>query len=505
MSEQWNENQKNTQNGEEPRVEAYTPRENVSGSTSETSSVYRYSGGEKTYTGEGYSQSRESQNGSSYQGQPYNGQSYQNPYRSGQAYSGGQKPKKPKKRIAWGKIVGISAGIVLICATIGGAAWGISRLTGNGGGTQVAAGTTEEATQGDPVIPTSQVTASSDATASVVDVSDVVEANMSAMVAITTTEVYNSYSNYYDYFVGNGSQQEVTGAGSGIIIGDNGSELWILTNNHVVSGADSVKVTFDDGSTVDAYVKGTNENPDLAMVGVSMDSLSEDTVNSITKVSMGDSDSLRLGEGVIAIGNALGLGQSVSTGVVSALNRDVQTSDGGTMEGLIQTDAAINPGNSGGALLDMEGNLIGINVAKTSDTDVEGMGFAIPISQVTDIIEELTAAEPLQQVSEDQYPYLGVQLKDLDSNFSSMYGMPSGILVYAVEENSPAAAAGMQAQDIITKFDGHSVSNYSELNDRMSYYAGGTTVTITVERVENGKYVEHELTVTLGLRSDYQE
>ncbi len=499
MSEQWNENQRDSQNGEEPSVKAYTPRENTSGSVTDASSVYRYQGGERTYTGE-----HDSQSGFYEQSGPYSGQSGQNPYRDGQADSGGRPSKKPKKRISWGKVIGIPVGIVAICAIIGGATWGISRLKTSEDGTQVAEGTTQEATQGDPVISASQVTSSADTSASVMDVSDVVEANMSAMVAITTTEVYNNYDNYYNYFFGNGGQQEVTGAGSGIIIGDNGSELWILTNNHVVSGADSVKATFVDGSTVDAYVKGTNENPDLAMVGVSMDSLSEDTINSITKVSMGDSDSLRLGEGVIAIGNALGLGQSVSTGVVSALDRDVQTSDGDTMEGLIQTDAAINPGNSGGALLDMEGNLIGINVAKTSDTDVEGMGFAIPISKVQDIIEELTTEEPREQVSEEQYPYLGVQLKDLDSNFSSMYGMPSGILVYAVEENSPAAEAGMQAQDIITKFDGHSVSNYTELNEQMSYYAGGTTVTITVERVENGQYVEHDLTVTLGLRSDYQ-
>ncbi len=460
-------------------------------------------------------------------GQPYNGQSYQNPYRSGAAYggsasyggrssesgtayggpsygAGGRPPKKPKKRIPWGKVVGIPVAVLLVCAVIGGAAWGISRLAASGEETQVAENTTEAATQSEPVVPTSQVTPSGDASASVVDVSDVVEANMSAMVSITTTEVYDNYNYYYNYFFGgSGGQQEVTGAGSGVIIGDNGSELWIVTNNHVVSGADSVKVTFVDGSTVDAYVKGVDEQHDVGMVGVSLSSMSQETVDSITKVTMGDSDSLRLGEGVIAIGNALGLGQSVSTGVVSALDRDVTTSNS-AMEGLIQTDAAINPGNSGGALLDMEGNLIGINVAKTAETDVEGMGFAIPISQVKDIIEELTTEEPREQVPEDQYPYLGVQLKNLDSNFASMYGMPSGILVYGVEEGSPAEAGGMHAQDIITAFEGHSVSNYDDLNEQLAYYAGGTTVTITVQRLENGQYVEHELTVTLGLKSDYQ-
>ena len=508
MSEQWNDGRTNSsQNGEEPVVEAYTPQHPEGG---QAEGVYRHQGGEKTYTnnsGYTYQSSGENQNGS---GQPYNGQSYQNPYRNGQAYGGSEPPRKPKRKRSWGKIIGIPVAVILICAVVGGGAWGISRLTKQGGETQVAEATTEAgtaATQGEPVVPTSQVTPSSDATASVVDVSDVVEANMSAMVAITTKEVYNNYNNYYDFFFGGGSggQQEVTGAGSGIIIGDNGSELWIVTNNHVVSGADSVKVTFVDGTTVDAYVKGTNEDNDLGMVGVSMDSLSDDTKNAITRVELGDSDSLRLGEGVIAIGNALGLGQSVSTGVVSAMNREVQMSNGNTMENLIQTDAAINPGNSGGALLNMQGQLIGINVAKSTDTDVEGMGFAIPISQVRDIIDELTTEEPLEQVADDQYPYLGVQLRDLDGTFSSMYGMPSGVLVYSVEENSPAAQGGIQTQDIITKFEGHSISSYDDLNEQMSYYAGGTTVTITVARLENGAYVEHDLSVTLGLRSDYQQ
>ncbi len=509
MSEQWNDGRTNhSQNGEEPVEETYTPQ-NQNGEANQTDGVYRYHGGEKTYTdNSSYTYQSDTENAGG-NGQPYNGQSYQNPYRNDQAYGGSEPPGMPQKKRSWGKIIGIPVAVILICAVIGGGAWGISRLT-NSGETQVAEATTEAGTtdaQDESVVPASQVTSSNDATASVVDVADVVEANMSAMVAITTTEVYNNYNNYYDFFFGssNGGQQEVTGAGSGIVIGDDGSELWIVTNNHVVSGADSVKVTFVDGTTVDAYVKGTNEDNDLGMVGVSMDSLSDDTKSSITRVELGDSDSLRLGEGVIAIGNALGLGQSVSIGVVSALGREVQMSNGTTMDNLIQTDAAINPGNSGGALLNMQGQLIGINVAKSTDTDVEGMGFAIAISQVRDIIDELTTEEPLEKVAEDQYPYLGVQLQDLDGTFSSMYGMPSGVLVYSVEENSPAAQGGIQTQDIITKFEGHSISSYDDLNEQMSYYAGGTTVTITVARLENGEYVEHDLSVTLGLRSDYQQ
>ena len=252
-------------------------------------------------------------------------------------------------------------------------------------------------------------------------------------------------------------------------------------------------------------MKGTDEDNDVAVVGVSLASLSDETKSSIRAIAIGDSDSLRMGEGVIAIGNALGFGQSVTTGCISALNRVMQTTDGSTMT-LIQTDAAINPGNSGGALLDRDGRLIGINVAKLSDSDVEGMGFAIPISQVRDIIDELSLIKGIggdDKVSEEDYPYLGVQLKDISENMVTNYGMPAGILVYYVEENSPAQVAGIMNNDVITSFDGHTVRTYEDLNQLLPYYAGGTTVTLTVSRMEQGSYQEQTVEVTLGFRADH--
>lgn len=339
----------------------------------------------------------------------------------------------------------------------------------------------------------------------IVDVSDVVDSTLPSIVAITNTIVYENYKNYYGFYSKPDDTYEVTGSGSGIILGDNGSELWIVTNNHVIEDATSLTITFNNGLTAEAYVKGTDEDNDVAVVGVSLASLSDETKSSIRAIAIGDSDSLRMGEGVIAIGNALGFGQSVTAGCISALNRVMQTTDGSTMT-LIQTDAAINPGNSGGALLDRDGRLIGINVAKLSDSDVEGMGFAIPISQVRDIIDELSLIKGIggdDKVSEEDYPYLGVQLKDISENMVTNYGMPAGILVYYVEENSPAQVAGIMNNDVITSFDGHTVRTYEDLNQLLPYYAGGTTVTLTVSRMEQGSYQEQTVEVTLGFRADH--
>lgn len=340
----------------------------------------------------------------------------------------------------------------------------------------------------------------------IVDVSDVVEATLPSVVAITNTMVYENYRNYYGYYFSSGDPYEVTGSGSGIILGDNGTELWIVTNQHVVKDASSLTITFHDGSTADAYIKGTDEENDLAVVGVSLAELSDGTKASIRAITIGDSDSLRMGEGVIAIGNALGFGQSVTTGCISALNRRIQMSDGGTMT-LIQTDAAINPGNSGGALLDRSGKLIGINVAKLSDSDVEGMGFAIPISSARDIIDELALREAAPQrsrVSDAEYPYLGVQLKDISENMVINYGMPAGILVYYVEEGGPAEAAGILNNDVLTAFDGQSIRTYEDLNNLLPYYAGGTEVTITLMRMVDGQYVSRDISITLGFRVEHQ-
>ena len=348
------------------------------------------------------------------------------------------------------------------------------------------------------------------------DVTEVVEVAMPSVVAITTTAVYESYNNnnfdpFYYFFYGYGgygdqggsNQYRVTGAGSGIIIGDDGTELWIVTNNHVVEGADTLTVNFVDDSSVDGYVMGTDARNDLALVGVKLANLSDETKQAIKAVKMGDSDSLKLGETVIAIGNALGLGQSVSTGVVSAVNREITTSEG-TKLTTIQTDAAINPGNSGGALLDASGELIGINVAKDAETEVEGMGYAIPISSAKAIIERLTTMSGREPVSEEDYPFIGVQLQDISKDVASVYRMPEGILVYGLEEDGPARKAGMLEQDIIVGFNGIPVTTYEELTNELQYYAGGTEVTVTVQRLENGAYQEKVLNMTLGFRKDYQ-
>ena len=444
----------------------------------------------------------------------------------------GRGPKKSnKKKIAL---------VIAICALVGGlvgmASWSIGSLIGGSTKTEVSSDlnrligdadageetqeSSQEAAQETQAAQDSQNSsaiatapaAESESSVVVTDVTDVVDLCMPSVVAITTKTVYEYYNNYgynpfygyYGYGSGSGESNtyEVEGAGSGIIIGDDGEELWIVTNNHVVEDSDEVNVSFCDDSSVSAYIKGTDPSNDLAVVGVKIADLEESTKSAITAIRMGDSDSLRLGESVIAIGNALGIGQSVTTGVVSALNREITTDEDTTLT-TIQTDAAINPGNSGGALLNSKGELIGINVAKSSESNTEGMGFAIPISSAKEIIENLTTMEPREAVSEDQYPYLGVQLKDMNSSVASSYGIPEGILVYSIEDDSPAAKGGMMVQDIITAFNGVEVSTYEEMVSELQYYAGGTEVTITVQRLENGSYVEKELKVTLGLKSDY--
>ncbi len=373
---------------------------------------------------------------------------------------------------------------------------------------------TAEAAASDSADSAVTTAGSSDGTAiAALDVSGVVESTMPAIVAITTTTLYEYYNSngyipffwygygddYGDY--GGSSTYEVEGAGSGIIIGDDGEELWIVTNNHVVEDSDTLTVTFCEESTVDAYVKGTDANNDLAVVGVKLSDLSDSTRSAIRAISMGDSDSLRLGETVIAIGNALGLGQSVSTGVVSALNREI-TVDDLTLT-TIQTDAAINPGNSGGALLNSRGELIGINVAKDTESGVEGMGFAIPISSARGIIENLTTMAPREAVSEDLFPYMGVSLTSVDSSMQDYYGMPQGVLVYGVSEGTPAEEAGLLEYDIITAFEGVTVTTYDELYEELQYYEAGTTVTLTVKRLENGAYNDKEIQLKLGKKSDY--
>lgn len=325
------------------------------------------------------------------------------------------------------------------------------------------------------------------------DVSDVVEKVMPAMVSIVNnfTETANVFGQQYT--------QEEAASGSGIIVGKTDDELLIVSNNHVVESADTLTVTFIDGSEAQAQVKGLDSDMDLAVIAVSLNDLSDDTKNAITVATLGSSDDLKLGEPVIAIGNALGYGQSVTNGIVSALNREITLENGSTGT-FIQTNAAINPGNSGGALLNMNGEVIGINSNKIGGTTVEGMGYAIPITSASPIIADLMERQTRTKVAEDEVGYIGISLQEVTSQISQMYNMPEGIYVVSVEEGSAAANAGIMKGDIITKFDGSSISSYSDLQKTLQYYAAGDSATITVQRPQNGEYVSVELNLTLGSR-----
>ena len=332
------------------------------------------------------------------------------------------------------------------------------------------------------------------------DVSDVVEKVMPAMVSIVNnfTETANVFGQQYT--------QEEAASGSGIIVGKTDDELLIVSNNHVVESADTLTVTFIDGSEAQAQVKGLDSDMDLAVIAVSLNDLSDDTKNAITVATLGSSDDLKLGEPVIAIGNALGYGQSVTNGIVSALNREITLENGstglenGSTGTFIQTNAAINPGNSGGALLNMNGEVIGINSNKIGGTAVEGMGYAIPITSASPIIADLMERQTRTKVAEDEVGYIGISLQEVTSQISQMYNMPEGIYVVSVEEGSAAANAGIMKGDIITKFDGSSISSYSDHQKMLQYYAAGDSVTITVQRPQNGEYVSVELNLTLGSR-----
>ena len=342
----------------------------------------------------------------------------------------------------------------------------------------------------------SAVSSSTDAagadTDSTASVSAIAEAAMPSLVAITNKSVQEMQSMF-----GQTQAYESESSGSGIIIGKTDTELLIVTNNHVVSGAQELSVGFVDESVAKATVKGTDADHDIAVIAVNLSDVSEDTLSAIKVIEIGSSSKLEVGEQVIAIGNALGYGQSVTTGIVSALNREVTIDN--TTNMLIQTDAAINPGNSGGALLNMSGQLVGINSAKYSDTSVEGMGYAIPVDDVVDIIENLMNRQVrTEKVADGQQGFLGVSGQDVTSEVAEAYDMPKGVYITAVEAGSAAEQAGLQKGDIITKFDGTSVSTLSDLKEQISYYKTGEQVEITYSTQENGAYEEETVTVTLG-------
>ena len=329
-------------------------------------------------------------------------------------------------------------------------------------------------------------------------VSKIAKDAMSSVVSITNTIKYqqNGFSLY-----GQGQTREAAASGSGVIIGENDNELLIVTNKHVVEDSTSLSVQFVDGQSYDAKIKGTDSDVDLAVIAVPLDSISADTKKSITTATFGDSDALSVGDQVVAIGNALGYGQSVTTGIISAKDRDIQT-ENCTETGLLQTDAAINPGNSGGALLNMQGELIGINVAKYSDTTVEGMGYSIPAKKAQEIVETLSKRDTREKVKDEERGYIGIQGKTVDSSIAEAYNMPQGIYVYKILKGDGIDNSALQEKDIITKFDGQGVRSLEDLVSLISGYKAGEKVEVTVKRLSaKGQYEEKTVEVTLGKNS----
>lgn len=419
-------------------------------------------------------------------------------YNNGQG-DDGKTPKKKKEHKKMPKAVAVT-GLALMFGVVSSATF----LTTNYVGTKVLKlGTTQKSTS---TTSTSAVTsnASLTKTSSVVtsDVSSVVENIMPSIVSITNMSV-QEVQNYF----GGTFKQESESAGTGIIISQNDSELLVVTNNHVVAGSDTLTVTFADGNSVEANIKGTDSEYDVAVVAVPLDSISEDTKKAISVATLGDSTELKVGEPAIAIGNALGYGQSVTTGVISALNRSVSETDqttGETTESsvkLIQTDAAINPGNSGGALVNASGEVIGINSSKLVGDSVEGVGYAIPISDVSDLIENLMNQETKTKVAEADQGAIGIKGMSVSTEYSQQLNMPEGVYVSEVTKGGGAKKAGMTRGCIITGINGTTVSSMDDLQEQLQYYAKGDEVELTIQVPQsNGEYQEQSVTVILGAK-----
>ena len=392
-------------------------------------------------------------------------------------------PKTSKPKKGYMKKVALVVGAAVLFGAVGGVTMqGTSYLTGKllGKNTKSTVGTTKTVSNAKLTTSTSTVTS---------DVSDIVENTLPSIVSITNMSVQEVQN-----FFGGISQQESESAGSGIIISQNDSELLVVTNNHVVEGSDTLTVTFNDGNSVEAQIKGTDSARDLAVVAVPLDKISDDTMNAIKVATLGDSDSLKVGEPAIAIGNALGYGQSVTTGIVSATGRTIDGFDGE----YIQTDAAINPG----ALLNANGEVIGINSAKINSSAVEGMGFAIPISDASDVIQNLMNKETRSKVSDEERGYLGIKGYDVSEEGAQMYNMPTGVYVKEVMSGGGSEKAGLTKGSIITGFEGSSISGMSSLQEQLQYYKAGEEVTLTVQIPDkNGEYTEKDIKVTLGKNS----
>ena len=414
-------------------------------------------------------------------------------------------PKKPhgnknKNAVKWAKKIGaVALSAVLFGGVAGGVFTGVTYATGataKAQATQTESDSSQQTTTTKLQTATASTSTTSSTSSGSMDVTSIVQSAMPSIVAITNKSV-QEVQNYFSMFSrGGGTQeQEVESQGSGIIIGQNDRELLIATNNHVVEGADTLSVCFVDDNACEATVKGTDSDNDLAVIAVKLSDISDDTMSQIKIAEIGDSDQLQVGEQVVAIGNALGYGQSVTTGIVSAVNRQLE--DSNSENGFIQTDAAINPGNSGGALLNMQGQVIGINSAKLASTEVEGMGYAIPVSTASPIFEDLMNRQTRTKVSSDQAAALGIKGQTVDSSIAEAYGIPQGVYVAEVEQGSAAEKAGITAGSVITKFDDTTIESMDDLKSRLEYYAAGETVDLVVKIADNGNYVEKTLTITL--------
>lgn len=393
-------------------------------------------------------------------------------------------PKKPNKMAKKALAV---AGFAVMFGVIGGLTFqGTNYLTGKVLGINGKSNSEKTSTVSNTQLTTSKSTITS-------DVSDVVESTIPSIVSITNMSVQQVQS-----FFGGTSQQESKSVGSGIIISQNDSELLIVTNNHVVEGSDTLTVTFNDETSVEAQIKGTDATRDLAVVAVPIKNIDDDTMKKIKIATLGDSSELKVGEPAIAIGNALGYGQSVTTGIISATGRSIEGFDGS----YIQTDAAINPGNSGGALLNANGEVIGINSAKINNSAVEGMGYAIPISDVSDIITNLMNKETRTKVAENERGLLGIKGYDVNSESAQMYNMPIGVYISEVIKGTGAEDAGLTKGGVITELEGASIDSMATLQDQLGYYKAGEKVKITVQIPgNNGEYTAKEYTITLSKNS----
>ena len=397
------------------------------------------------------------------------------------------KPKKNRK---------VPKPVKLVCAGVAfGLVASVTFQTGNYVGTKVFGTTTTngKTAKTAQTVDGAKLTTSSSSTGTS-DIASIAKNAMPSIVSITNMSVQEVQS-----FFGGTQQQESTSVGSGIIIGQTDSELLILTNNHVVEGNEKLTVSFVDNESVEANVKGTDSTKDLAVVAVKISDVKDSTMDEIAVATMGDSSKLEVGEQVVAIGNALGYGQSVTSGIVSATERTLDGYEGGT---LIQTDAAINPGNSGGALLNSNGEVIGINTAKVATDSVEGMGYAIPISDASDTIQNLMNQETKTKVSEAEQGYLGIQGVDVSDESAKMYNMPTGVYISDVVKNGGAQQAGLTKGSVITGLEGTTISDMNSLKEQLQYYRVGDKVKVTVQVPgNNGEYTEKTVEVTLGSKS----